>query len=246
MVDATRPHRVRTVEDVDGEGTRVGEDAVAAGRDTVLPLSGALAVSLLEGLGAGPRTLLVGGVSDLVYLDVMNGYLREGGRRGLDPAWRVLPTGGLAGLPLLAALLGAPLEAAVLLEVGPATPASGPWPTRGWSCRAAARPDRADRRERGRPRGPVRRGLLPAPAGRDRGRRGARPGRAGRRGVGRPAGRAGHRRRRRPLPPGQVPPQPAAAPAAGHRPRAPAPLRQAVRHPGRAVAWRPCRPLTRC
>ena len=30
MVDATRPHRVRTVEDVDGEGTRVGEDAVAA------------------------------------------------------------------------------------------------------------------------------------------------------------------------------------------------------------------------
>ena len=122
MVDATRPHRVRTVEDVEGEGTRIREGAAAAGRDTVLPLSGALAVSLLEGLGAGPRTLLVGGVSDLVYLDVMNGYLREGGRRGLDPAWRVLPTGGLAGLPLLAALLGAPLEAAVLLEVGAGHP----------------------------------------------------------------------------------------------------------------------------
>lgn len=124
MVDATRPHRVRTVEDVEGEGTRVreGADAGAASRDTVLPLSGALATAVLEGLGAGPRTLLVGGVPDLVYLEVMSGYLREGGRRGLDPAWRVLPTGGLAGLPLLAALLGAPLEAAVLLEVGAGHP----------------------------------------------------------------------------------------------------------------------------
>jgi predicted ATPase len=123
MVDAARPHRVRAVEDVEGEGTRVRDGAGATSRDTVLPLSGALATSLLEGLGAGPRTLLVGGVADLVYLEVMSGYLREGGRRGLDPAWRVLPTGGLAGLPLLSALLGAPLEAAVLLEVGAGHPA---------------------------------------------------------------------------------------------------------------------------
>jgi hypothetical protein len=122
MVDAARSHRVRTVEDVEGEGTRVGEGAAATSRDTVLPLSGALATSLLEGLGAGPRTLLVGGVPDLIYLEAMSGYLRDGGRRGLDPAWRVLPTGGLAGLPLLAALLGGPLEAAVLLEVGAGHP----------------------------------------------------------------------------------------------------------------------------
>jgi hypothetical protein len=113
---------VRAVEDVEGEGTRVREGAGAAGRDTLLPLTGALATSLLEGLGAGPHTLLVGGVSDLVYLEVMSGYLRDGGRPGLDPAWRVLPTGGLGGLPVLATLLGAPLEAAVLLEVGAGHP----------------------------------------------------------------------------------------------------------------------------
>jgi hypothetical protein len=122
MVDATRPHRLRTVEDVPDEGTRIREGAEATSRDTVLPLSGALAVALLEGLGAGPRTLLVGSVADLVYLEVMGGYLRDGGRRALDPAWRLLPTGGLAGLPVLAALLGAPLEAAVLLEVGAGHP----------------------------------------------------------------------------------------------------------------------------
>jgi predicted ATPase len=122
MVDAARPHRVRTVEDVDGEGTLVRERTAATSPDTVLPLSGALAASLLEGLGAGPRSLLVGGVPDLLYLEVMSGYLRDGGRRGLDPTWRVMPTGGLGGLPLLAALLGAPLEAAVLLEVGAGHP----------------------------------------------------------------------------------------------------------------------------
>jgi hypothetical protein len=122
MVDATRPHRVRAVEDVKGEGTRVGEGAGATSRDTVLPLTGALATSLLKGIGAGPRTLLVGGVPDLIYLEVMSGYLREGGRSGLDPAWRVLPTGGLGGLPVAATLLGAPLEGAVLLEVGAGHP----------------------------------------------------------------------------------------------------------------------------
>jgi AAA ATPase domain/AAA domain, putative AbiEii toxin, Type IV TA system len=123
MVNAGRPHRVRTVEDVPGEGTRIGNGGGAASRDTVLPLTGALATALLSGLGTGPRTLLVGGVPDLVYLEVMSGYLREGGRRGLDPAWRILPTGGLGGLPLLSALLGGPLEAAVLVEVGAGHPA---------------------------------------------------------------------------------------------------------------------------
>jgi hypothetical protein len=121
MVDATRLHRVRTVEDVAGEGTRVCEGA-ATSRDSVLPLTGALATSLLEGIGAGPRTLLVGGVPDLVYLEVMSAYLRDGSHRGLDPAWRVLPIGGLGALPVLATLLGAPLEAAVLLEVGAGHP----------------------------------------------------------------------------------------------------------------------------
>jgi predicted ATPase len=122
MVDPVRPHQVRTVEDVEGDGTRVREGSQATSRDTVLPLHGALALRLLDGLGAGPRTLLVGGVADLVYLEVMSGYLRQAGRRGLDPAWTPLPTGGLDGLPVLASLLGAPLEAAVLLEVGAGHP----------------------------------------------------------------------------------------------------------------------------
>jgi hypothetical protein len=128
------------VEDVEGEGTRVGEGAGAASRDTVLPLTGALATSLLEGIGAGPHTLLVGGVPDLVYLEVMSAYLRDGGRQGLDPAWRVLPTGGLDGLPLLATLLGGRWRRLCCWRSAPATPASGPWPTRAWSCPSGCSP----------------------------------------------------------------------------------------------------------
>jgi hypothetical protein len=122
MVDATRPQRARTVEDVEGEGTRVREGAAGASRETVLPLQGALAFRLLDGLGAGPRTLIVNGPADLLYLEIMSTYLREAGRKGLDPSWTLLPVGGLDGIPPLAALLGAPLEAAVLLGVGAGHP----------------------------------------------------------------------------------------------------------------------------
>ena len=131
----------------------------------------------------------------------MNGYLREGGRRGLDPAWRVLPTGGLAGLPLLAALLGAPLEAAVLLEVGAGHPGVQALADQGVVLpeRLLALTELTGQSEAGledlfdeafylR--------LLAATGAVEE----LKAGRAGRRGVDRPAGRAGHRRRRRPLP----------------------------------------------
>ena len=193
MVDATRLHRVRTVEDVKGEGTRVGEGAGATSHDTVLPLTGALATSLLKGIGAGPRTLLVGGVPDLIYLEVMSGYLRDGGRSGLDPAWRVLPTGGLGGLPVAATLLGAPLEGAVLLEVGAGHPSVRALAEQGVVLpeRLLALTELTGQSEAGLE------DLFDDAfylhlVGATRGR-GAGPGGAGRRGLDRPAGRAGHR-----------------------------------------------------
>jgi energy-coupling factor transporter ATP-binding protein EcfA2 len=122
MVDPARLRRARTVEDVDGQGTKVREGLRGAGRDTVIPLQAAAAFRLAAGLAEGPRTLLVGGPADVLYLEIMSAYLRDGGRAGLDRAWTMVPTGGLAGIPLLAALLGAPLEAAVLLDVGAGSP----------------------------------------------------------------------------------------------------------------------------
>lgn len=122
MVDATAPGRVRTVEDLDGEGTRVRQPSGAQHPDTLVPLRAALANKVAAEVDLGDDTLLVPSPADLVYLEVMSAYLRDAGRTGLDPRWVPLPVGGLHAIPALAAMLGAPLRAAVLLGRGAGNP----------------------------------------------------------------------------------------------------------------------------
>jgi hypothetical protein len=64
------------------------------------------------------NTLLVDGPADLLYLEVISGFLRDAGHEFLDPRWVLVPGGGLDDLPAMAALLGAPLDLAVLLDLG--------------------------------------------------------------------------------------------------------------------------------
>jgi predicted ATPase len=116
MVDAAHLHRTRTVEDVDDQGTKVRNELDGAGRQTLAPLLGAVGHRLLRRLELAPDTLLVDGPTELLYLEVLSGLLRDNGHEFLDPRWVLVPAGGLDGLPVLAALLGAPLEAAVLLD----------------------------------------------------------------------------------------------------------------------------------
>jgi hypothetical protein len=122
MVDPTAPRRVRAVEDLEGEGTKVRPPAAAAHPDTLVPLRAALAGRVAAEVDLDPGTLLVPGPADLIYLEVMSAYLREAGRGGLDPRWSVVPAGGLHAIPALAAMLGAPLRAAVLLSRGAGHP----------------------------------------------------------------------------------------------------------------------------
>jgi hypothetical protein len=116
MVDPAHLHRTRTVEDVDDQGTKVRNDLDGAGWQTVRPLVGALGYQLLRPLSLGPDTLVVNGPTELLYLEVLSGFLRDTGQDFLDPRWVLAPAGGLDGLPVLAALLGAPVEAAVLID----------------------------------------------------------------------------------------------------------------------------------
>lgn len=122
MIDPEALHRVRTVEDLDAEGTKVRALDRVTRRDTLAPLQGALAWRVTGQLGIGPDTLLVPGPADLLYLEVMSAYLRNAGRTGLGPRWRPVPAGGLLAIPTLAAMLGAPLRAAVLLSLGAGHP----------------------------------------------------------------------------------------------------------------------------
>jgi hypothetical protein len=118
MVDAVNLHRTRTVEDVDGQGTKVRNNLDGVGRETVRPLATAVGYQLVRPLWIGPDTLVVDGPAELVYLEVLSGYLHDTGHEFLDPRWVLVPAGGLDGLPAMAALLGAPLDLAVLLDLG--------------------------------------------------------------------------------------------------------------------------------
>ncbi len=122
MVDPDALHRVRTVEDLADEGTKVRTLDGVTCRDTLAPLQAALASRVAGQLGAGSDTLLVPGPADVLYLELMSAYLRDAGRHGLDPRWVPVPAGGLHALPAVAMLLGTPLRAAVLLSLGAGHP----------------------------------------------------------------------------------------------------------------------------
>jgi predicted ATPase len=117
MVQADRLDRVRTVEDVEQEGTKVSADVLSMSKDTRFPLQAALGYSLAQTLFLGPDNLVVEGPADYLYLQVMSGHLQRLGRTGLDPRWVVVPVGGLDKIPTFVALLGAQLNVAVLLDV---------------------------------------------------------------------------------------------------------------------------------
>jgi hypothetical protein len=116
MVDATRLERVRTVEDVENEGTKVGADVLGTSRDTLFPLQAALGYELAQTLFVGPDNLVVEGPADYLYLSVLSGHLQTLGRAALDPKWVIVPVGGLDKIPTFIALLGAQLNVAVVMD----------------------------------------------------------------------------------------------------------------------------------
>lgn len=117
MVDPSRFDRVRIVQDrsidteeelpEDEEGTKVTVEVLESTEDSLFPLQGALGYDIAQTLFVGPNSLVVEGVSDLLYLQVMTGVLQAAGREGLDPGWTITPVGGSDKVPTFVALLGA-------------------------------------------------------------------------------------------------------------------------------------------
>ncbi len=117
MIDATALERVRTVEDKDGEGTKISADVLAVSSDTRFPLQAALGYQLSQTLFVGPDNLIVEGPGDILYFQVLSSHLRSLGRTGLDPRWVLVPAGGVDKIPTFIALLGSQLNLAVILDV---------------------------------------------------------------------------------------------------------------------------------
>jgi hypothetical protein len=117
MIPASHIDRVRTVEDVDDEGTKITSDVLRTDSATVFPLQAALGYDLAQTLFLGPDCLLVEGPSDLIYLQVLNQALEEGGEEPLDPRWVITPAGGASNLATFISLLGSnQLNLAVLMD----------------------------------------------------------------------------------------------------------------------------------
>ncbi len=107
MINPHALNRVRTVRDIDGEGTKVSADVLQSDAETAFPLHAALGIELAQTLYVAPDVLLVEGPSDLIYFEVLSAALQAKGRAGLDSRWAVVPVGGASKLPAFLTLLGA-------------------------------------------------------------------------------------------------------------------------------------------
>jgi len=116
MVDSNHFERVRIVQDrsIDSdatlppeqEGTKVIIDVLEATSDSLFPLQGALGYEIYQTLFIGPNSLVVEGVSDLIYMQAISGLLGQAGKAALDPRWTITPVGGADKVPTFVALIG--------------------------------------------------------------------------------------------------------------------------------------------
>lgn len=129
MVDPSKFERVRIVQDLsiekdaselsdDQKGTKVINEVLDATPDSLFPLQGALGYEIYQTLFIGPNSLVVEGVSDLLYIQTISSHLQSLGETGLDKAWTITPVGGSDKVPTFVALIGAKkhLNVAVLID----------------------------------------------------------------------------------------------------------------------------------
>ena len=118
LVDAANFERVRIVQDLsiesdadalgeEAQGTRVITEVLDATADSLFPLQGALGYEISQTLFIGPNSLVVEGVSDLLYIQIMSALLQKKGEPGLDPRWTITPAGGFDKIPTFVALIAA-------------------------------------------------------------------------------------------------------------------------------------------
>lgn len=131
MVDSKHFERVRIVRDKtmelqtgadplppEEEGTKVLADVLEADEGSLFPLQGALAYDITQTLFVGPNSLLVEGVSDILFIDTMTGVLSRAGKTGLSDKWTLSPVGGADKVSTFVALMRGQksLNIAVLID----------------------------------------------------------------------------------------------------------------------------------
>ena len=128
MVDPTHFDRVRIVQDLgidtdkdlarDQEGTKVFTDVLEATWIAFSHSRQSLGYEIYQTLFLGPNSLVVEGVSDLLYIQAVSALLEERGRIGLSTKWTITPVGGADKVPTFVSLIGSQkhLNVAVLVD----------------------------------------------------------------------------------------------------------------------------------
>lgn len=117
LIDPHHIERVRTVTDVDSQGTKVSAEVFKTDRETVFPLQGALGYDLAQTLFVGPDCLLVEGPSDMLYLQLLSQACEAAGKSTLEARWTITPVGGADKVSTFVSLLGgSQLNTAVVMD----------------------------------------------------------------------------------------------------------------------------------
>ena len=120
MINLRHLSRVRTVQDIDDQGTVISNDVYCNDAETVFPLQVALGSQMAQTLFLAPHCLMVNTPADLIYLQILGEAVATRGGTRLDPRWVVIPVGGADNLPTFASLLGDNyVSVAVLMDVTP-------------------------------------------------------------------------------------------------------------------------------
>ena len=120
MIDLDKLHRIRLVQDMDGVGTVISDDAVNNDRETVFPLQMALGYQMAQTLFLAPHCLMVNSPSDLIYLQVLGDMVTEVSGARIDPRWVIIPVGSTDNLSTFVTLLGENyVSVAVMMDLTP-------------------------------------------------------------------------------------------------------------------------------
>lgn len=116
MIESDKLQRVRTVLEMQ-DGTHVSDCLQEKDPNTIFPLQAALGYTIAQNLFVSEKNLLVEGIADLVYLNILSNTLCESGREGLKSNITIVPVGGADKVATFVSLLrGNDLKMLCLLD----------------------------------------------------------------------------------------------------------------------------------
>lgn len=116
MIESENLTKVRTVVE-QPDGTKVSESVQEKDPNTLFPLQAALGYTLAQNLFVSPKNLIVEGIADLTYLNLISNILAEKEREGLNEDITIVPVGGADKVATFVSLLrGNELDMVCLLD----------------------------------------------------------------------------------------------------------------------------------